>query len=229
MPPAGAPPSASQPPFAAAPPVWPPVSTDASAADAVPALPESLSASLDMTSEIPRLGESPGVPSRYADDLTMELPIFREVESAWFRTSETSPVEEPSSTSTDPWTGDEADSGAMVGATHRYARTGAETGRATEDQVGWRSAADDGWRAAQAASAPETAGTTEMGLPKRVPMAQLVPGGVETGGDVSDRRSPDSVRGLLSAYHRGVQRGRDAHGKADEPTGSQTSGKEHEE
>ena len=179
-----------------------------------------------MTSEIPRLGESPGVPSRYADDLTMELPIFREVESAWFRTSETSPVEE--SAQTDPWTGDEADAGAMVGAGQRYAHAGAEAGWATEDHVGWRSAADEGWRAAQAASEPETGGTTEMGLPKRVPMAQLVPGGVDTSSG-TDRRSPDSVRGLLSAYHRGVQRGRDAHGKADEPTGSQTSGKEHEE
>jgi hypothetical protein len=227
MPPAGGPQSAPPPPSAGRPPVWPPVSTDAGAPDAVPALPESLSASLDMTSEIPRLGESPGVPSRYADDLTMELPIFREVESAWFRGSATSPVEE--SATTDPWTGDEADAGAMVGATHQYARTGAEAGRATEDQVGWRSAADDGWRAAQAASDPEIAGTTEMGLPKRVPMAQLVPGGVDASSGVSDRRSPDSVRGLLSAYHRGVQRGRDAHGKADEPTGSQTSGKEHEE
>jgi hypothetical protein len=184
---------------------------------------------LDMTSELPRIGDSPGVPSRYADDLTMELPIFREVESAWFRGADSSPVEEPAPT--DPWTGHEADTGAMVGASHRYARTGveAEAGRATDDEVGWRSAADDGWRAAQAASEPETGGLTEMGLPKRVPMAQLVPGGVDTSGDVSDRRSPDSVRGLLSAYHRGVQRGRDAHGKADELTGSQTSGKEHEE
>jgi hypothetical protein len=229
LPPPGGP--AAPPPSAAQPPVWPPVSTDAGAAppEAVPALPESLSASLDMTSEIPRLGESPSVPSRYADDLTMELPIFREVESAWFRSGATGPVEEPAAVQTDPWTGNEAEADAMVGASHRYARTGAEAGRATEDQVGWRSAADDGWRAAQAAMEPETGGLTEMGLPKRVPMAQLVPGGVETSSDVSDRRSPDSVRGLLSAYHRGVQRGRDAHGKADEPTGSQTSGKEHEE
>jgi hypothetical protein len=57
-------------------------------------------------------------------------------------------------------------------------------------------------------------------------MAQLVPGGVETAVAGSDRRTPDSVRGLLSAYHRGVQRGRDAHGQAgDDPY---SSGKEQE-
>ncbi|GAA0902793.1 hypothetical protein GCM10009558_092680 [Virgisporangium aurantiacum] len=49
---------------------------------------------------------------------------------------------------------------------------------------------------------------TEGGLPKRVPMSQLVPGGVERGATAAHRRSPEAVRGLLSAYHRGVQRGR---------------------
>jgi signal transduction histidine kinase len=229
---AGAPPPPAGPPAAGWPPAWPPVADPGAVGppETVPTLPQNLSASLDMTSEIPRLGDIPGgAPSRYADDMTMELPIFREVESAWFRGAAASPVQE--SAETDPWSGAETDTGAgaMVGATHHYARTGADVG-GYEDQVGWRSAADDGWRAAQAASEPETGGLTDGGLPKRVPMAQLVPGGVDTSSDVSDRRSPDAVRGLLSAYHRGVQRGRDAHGKADEPTtaGSQTSGKEHD-
>jgi hypothetical protein len=39
-------------------------------------------------------------------------------------------------------------------------------------------------------------------------MAQLVPGGVEKNIANANRRSPEQVRGLLSAYHRGVQRGR---------------------
>ena len=40
-------------------------------------------------------------------------------------------------------------------------------------------------------------------------MAQLVPGGVEQRRGTSlQRRTPEAVRGLLSAYHRGVQRGR---------------------
>ena len=65
--------------------------------------------------------------------------------------------------------------------------------------------------AGQPAAEPADAGTTRSGLPKRVPQAQLVPGGVEPqGGQDRSRRTPDEVRGLLSAYHRGVQRGRTA-------------------
>ncbi|WP_412541653.1 nitrate- and nitrite sensing domain-containing protein [Longispora sp. K20-0274] len=72
----------------------------------------------------------------------------------------------------------------------------------------WQTAADRGWQAASAASAPVVGGTTGTGLPRRVPMAQLVPGGVAAGSNVTDKRNPEAVRGLLSAYHRGVQRGR---------------------
>jgi hypothetical protein len=74
----------------------------------------------------------------------------------------------------------------------------------------WRTAADEGWQRAMAAAEPPDAGTTRSGLPKRVPQAQLVPGGVQNGPRHQNRRSPDEVRGLLSAYHRGVQRGRTA-------------------
>ncbi|MFC6019617.1 nitrate- and nitrite sensing domain-containing protein [Plantactinospora solaniradicis] len=75
----------------------------------------------------------------------------------------------------------------------------------------WRTAADEGWARASRAAEPATAGTTRSGLPKRVPQAQLVPGGVDNkAGREPTRRTPDEVRGLLSAYHRGVQRGRTA-------------------
>ncbi|GAB3946163.1 hypothetical protein GCM10027614_39230 [Micromonospora vulcania] len=57
--------------------------------------------------------------------------------------------------------------------------------------------------------------TTTTGLPKRKPMAQLVPGAVEKPTISSQRRTPEAVRGLLSAYHRGVQRGRNT---SDNPT-----------
>ncbi|MEV4346012.1 nitrate- and nitrite sensing domain-containing protein [Actinoplanes sp. NPDC049596] len=77
---------------------------------------------------------------------------------------------------------------------------------AEEDR--WKTAADEGWKRAMAAAEPVDAGTTRSGLPKRVPQAQLVPGGVQEGPKAQNRRSPDEVRGLLSAYHRGVQRGR---------------------
>ncbi|MGI5212031.1 sensor histidine kinase [Plantactinospora sp. CA-290183] len=76
---------------------------------------------------------------------------------------------------------------------------------------GWRTAADEGWALASRAAEPAAGGTTRSGLPKRVPQAQLVPGGVEPrSGREPTRRTPDEVRGLLSAYHRGVQRGRSA-------------------
>jgi hypothetical protein len=82
----------------------------------------------------------------------------------------------------------------------------------------WQTAADDGWRRAAAASAPTDGGTTRSGLPKRVPAAQLVPGGIDPQAAAAKaRRTPDEVRGLLSAYHRGVQRGRTGDGNGSAP------------
>jgi hypothetical protein len=99
----------------------------------------------------------------------------------------------------------------------RPANAGYDTGGAqsvprprTSAEDHWRTAADEGWQRAMAAAEPPDAGTTRSGLPKRVPQAQLVPGGVQNGPRHQNRRSPDEVRGLLSAYHRGVQRGRTA-------------------
>ncbi|MEV6527032.1 nitrate- and nitrite sensing domain-containing protein [Longispora sp. NPDC051575] len=89
----------------------------------------------------------------------------------------------------------------------------------------WQTAADRGWQAASAASAPAVGGTTGTGLPRRVPMAQLVPGGVAAGSNVTDKRNPEAVRGLLSAYHRGVQRGRQRpNGEGDAPAPGDESG-----
>jgi hypothetical protein len=99
----------------------------------------------------------------------------------------------------------------------RPVNAGSDTGGAqsvprprTPAEDHWRTAADEGWQRAMAAAEPPDAGTTRSGLPKRVPQAQLVPGGVDTSPRNQNRRSPDEVRGLLSAYHRGVQRGRTA-------------------
>nr|WP_116066360.1 nitrate- and nitrite sensing domain-containing protein [Asanoa ferruginea] len=85
------------------------------------------------------------------------------------------------------------------------------------DEELWRTAADEGWARAGRAATPTTDGTTRSGLPKRVPQAQLVPGGVETRPREDLKRAPDEVRGLLSAYHRGVQRGRTASAELDNP------------
>jgi hypothetical protein len=254
-------------------------------------VPEKLAAALDMTAELPRLNPSAGDAARTAPhpvvpapqprvpfaDETMELPIFRELESAWFRTRK--PAAEEARTATAP-----REASAVAGATEQLVTVDAprtdtavstasvstaasspvktdspSDGAGSEPAVvastavaavdngngaarrsdrphGWQTAADDGWRAASAAADTPAAETTNAGLPKRVPMAQLVPGGVDKPPTSVQRRTPESVRGLLSAYHRGVQRGRtqpqDDHSTNPEatPNGQQSSqaGKEHE-
>ncbi|MCE6994175.1 nitrate- and nitrite sensing domain-containing protein [Saccharothrix sp. S26] len=83
----------------------------------------------------------------------------------------------------------------------------------------WESPADEGWQAAQALlnKAPET--TTQAGLPKRVPKAQLVPGSAAPKQTASERqpqrpplppRSADAIRGRMSSLQQGVRRGRHA-------------------
>ena len=52
-----------------------------------------------------------------------------------------------------------------------------------------------------------------------------VPGGVQNGPRPQSRRTPDEVRGLLSAYHRGVQRGR-TDGSAETTSASQVKERE---
>jgi signal transduction histidine kinase len=276
-PPVSAPPVVSAPPrhvspaapAAGAPPAWPPVATPDREA-ATPAVPERLAAALDMTAEMPRVVRVPDAPAsqqpsmagdrlRFADE-TMELPIFRELESAWFRTSR--PASEESGSAAPPappavrvpppaapataagaptaqhtiveatlGTGRSKPAGSTAGAAAANPPTagvpsrgmgsvgatqngpagygeGPPTWRGETSGGGWQTAADDGWRAASEASELSVGETTETGLPKRVPMAQLVPGGVEKPTTSVQRRTPESVRGLLSAYHRGVQRGR---------------------
>ncbi|WP_433531424.1 nitrate- and nitrite sensing domain-containing protein [Micromonospora sp. CA-263727] len=253
-------------PGASAPPAWPPVAGE----QAAPPVPERLAAALDMTTELPRVPQSgartapahprPTTPTpqaqnrqRYADE-TMELPIFRELESAWFRTRRPGPEEsgaarQPAATSTatqqfsavetagrpvqqtptgttgnPPMAETPTAAGASGGngmGTSGAARSGATESRPsyrTPQESVWQTAADDGWRAASAASQMPPTGTTQTGLPKRTPMAQLVPGAVEKPTASVQRRNPESVRGLLSAYHRGVQRGR-SHPSDGNPTG----------
>jgi signal transduction histidine kinase len=185
-------------------------------------------------------------------DETMELPIFRALESAWFAASGSSgrsliaprqsdvatvdpspraptarEVPQPrAATGGRPTEYRESDVRSTASRSNAPVSAGARSdyyqdtaggnqmaGSATGSGRGgaensWHSSADDGWSAAAAAAEPVDGGTTAGGLPRRVPLAQLVPGSVERAATGSNRRSPDAVRGLLSAYHRGVQRGR---------------------
>jgi hypothetical protein len=210
--------------------------------DAVSSVPDVFAAALDITSEFPRLREDhpapewnagtragPPAPAQaapmrataYADE-TMELPIFRELESAWFRHSSTPPtgaLSDPAATGAYASDASTSTGGGSMGMS--ATSTG---GRMSASEPSWRTAADEGWLAATAAANPNTVGSTDAGLPRRTPMAQLVPGGVEKGAGSTNRRSPEQVRGLLSAYHRGVQRGRTRSDETDMPESDEDSG-----
>src|ERR1700721_483258 len=81
-------------------------------------------------------------------------------------------------------------------------------------QSAWTPPADEGWRAAQALATPSAGDTTQAGLPKRVPRANLVPGSVGGGGGEAEAdappRSPDAVRTRMASFQRGVREGRAA-------------------
>jgi len=113
------------------------------------------------------------------------LPIFESVESDWFRRGR-----------------------------HGAERTGQAASPATvamSDDTGWTSPADEGWRAAEIAHAPVSGGVTTAGLPKRVPKANLVPGGVgSAAAPAAPARSAAVTRERLASFQRGVREGRAA-------------------
>jgi signal transduction histidine kinase len=122
------------------------------------------------------------------------LPIYDSLESDWFRRS---------------------------GKTVTTARPspGAQVGQ-TAAQPSWTSPADEGMRAAQALAAPSAGDTTQAGLPKRVPRANLVPGSVGAGDDAeadAPVRSPDAARTRMASLQRGVREGRAAAPQIEEP------------
>jgi len=119
------------------------------------------------------------------------LPIFDSLESDWFRRS-----------------------GKTLSST-RVQSTQQTT------QSSWTSPADEGWRAAQALAAPAAGETTQAGLPRRVPRANLVPGSIGSGGPEAEAegpaRSPDVARNRMASFQRGVREGRAAAPETEEP------------
>jgi hypothetical protein len=111
------------------------------------------------------------------------LPIFESVESDWFRRGRHG--------------------------TDHPARAGA--GAVDTTSGDWTSPADAGWEAAEVANAPVSGGTTAVGLPKRVPKANLVPGGVSSGAAPAapaPARSAAQTRERLANFQRGVREAR---------------------
>ncbi|TDC09861.1 HAMP domain-containing protein [Nonomuraea longispora] len=74
----------------------------------------------------------------------------------------------------------------------------------------WSSPADQGWQAAGATSEPAQGGTTNSGLPKRMPKANLVPGAANPAPAPAPAPplSPDRLRSRLASYQQGVRKGR---------------------
>ena len=159
-----------------------------------------------------------------AMDETMELPIFREVESSWFKTS-TPPPRPAEADEADPPAepaGFEATGERDGGLSRRRIDTAPEAPEVPEFDPtaggpqsaasSWHTAADRGWQVAAEIDSRQPDESTGAGLPKRRPMERLVPGSVDqpeqNRPSPTVRRDPEGVRGLLSAYHRGVQRGR---------------------
>jgi hypothetical protein len=66
---------------------------------------------------------------------------------------------------------------------------------------------------------PSAGNTTQAGLPKRVPRANLVPGSVGGGDAEADAptRSPDAARTRMASFQRGVREGRAATPQTEEP------------
>jgi hypothetical protein len=76
----------------------------------------------------------------------------------------------------------------------------------------WASPADAGWRAAEVVHSPSSGGTTQAGLPKRVPRANLVPGTAavpaEASSPAASARSASATRDRFASFQRGVRQGR---------------------
>ncbi|HEX4814132.1 MAG TPA: nitrate- and nitrite sensing domain-containing protein [Nonomuraea sp.] len=74
----------------------------------------------------------------------------------------------------------------------------------------WSSPVDQAWKAAGAAAEPVQGGTTNSGLPKRTPRANLVPGTANPKPPPvpAPPLSPDRLRSRLASYQQGVRKGR---------------------
>ena len=78
------------------------------------------------------------------------------------------------------------------------------------------SPADRGWHAARAVITPSSSGVTTVGLPVRVPRANLVPGAVSgpQAAVPAPARSAVAARDRLAGFQRGAVEGRTASGGA---------------
>jgi hypothetical protein len=113
---------------------------------------------------------------------------------------------------------DEGDGDLLIFA---QARSAWFTGHLEENDTttDWSNPADLGWQAAERASQPVHGDDTSVGLPRRVPQANLVPGSPLPPASSSDRglhivRDPAAMAAHTTGYFRGSRRGEEVRGFA---------------
>jgi signal transduction histidine kinase len=127
------------------------------------------------------------------------LPIYDSLESDWFRRS-----------------GKTLSTARTQGSQEAQGIPGTQGVPAAQPaaQQAWTSPADEGWRAAQVVASPSAGDTTQAGLPRRVPRANLVPGSVGSAGaeveTEAPARSADAARTRMASFQQGVREGRAA-------------------
>ncbi len=156
----------------------------------------------------PADGSPSGVVVPTAEHVATEnrLPIFEAVESDWFRRGRVG-------VAAGGGRGSSAGLGAGVGSDRWPTQPAIEP-----EPPAWRSsAADEGWEAAAAAISPSTGGTTDAGLPRRVPQANLVPGTAPPESvEPIPARSAAATRDRFASFQRGIREGRAAVSREEE-------------
>ncbi|MGW4488135.1 nitrate- and nitrite sensing domain-containing protein [Amycolatopsis sp. NPDC004368] len=171
----------------------------------------------------------PEVPPPTAAETTIEnTPIFDEMLSAWFRspappaddktTEPTGPDQSAAraASKTDDETGTEPKAGEQPSAGPAQTPGIAPVTTPEQDERNWDFASDENWRTVQAVSQVEPTAFTKSGLPRRRRGEQLMPGSAtpdqlpttEPAKPALPVRDPADVRGRLTSFQRGVNRGR---------------------
>ncbi|MFL6077458.1 MAG: ATP-binding protein, partial [Mycobacteriales bacterium] len=159
------------------------------------------------------LGGGPGGPGWQDENGGEQPPIYATIESEWFRDNsnrqqQPQQANGPESAPAGPPAPQQQPAGPGDGGVAQVSPYAAPM---------WTTPADSGWQAAGGAARPQPAGVTAAGLPRRDPMAQLVPGAAEPpsppapdwNNNAADRhQAAQATRSLLSSYRDGIERGR---------------------
>ncbi|MEC3973890.1 sensor histidine kinase [Amycolatopsis sp. H20-H5] len=146
-------------------------------------------------------------------------PIFDEMLSVWFRSATSPAPAKPDAAAKKPKKEPEA---APVAPPASEVKQTEQTEQAEQDSRSWDFASDENWRTVQAVSQTPPSTFTEAGLPRRQRGEQLMPGTAASSpspmaapeGDPAVRnvelpaRDPAEIRGRLSSFQQGVNRGR---------------------